>query len=393
MPKRLTDLAIRNAKPKVCRYEQSDNGGSLRLVVQPSGHKSFATRVWFNGKQIKHTLGDVAVLSLADALMADIEAVKNAKNGIDPRKAKQDAKVERMVAAENTFAHIAGLYLASKARAKKPLRTLNQITSRLTRLVIPQIGSQPIATLKRLQIVTALDRIERDNGARTADLCLSDISCVCGFQALRDENYASPIVKKMRRLSAADMRRDRTLTDSEVKALWGTGNAFAQFLLLTAARRCEVSDMRWAELEGSVWTLPASRNKVGCDLVRPLPAAAMKVLPARGADDEYVFGTLPDRPLRNFDHLKACLDKASGVKNWRLHDLRRTARSLMSRAGVVSDVAEMVLGHTLQGVRGVYDRHSYHSEKAHALEALAHQIKLIINPPKGNVTQLKRKRA
>ena len=42
------------------------------------------------------------------------------------------------------------------------------------------------------------------------------------------------------------------------------------------------------------------------------------------------------------------------------------------------------------GVRGIYDRHDYYSEKAHALEALAHQIELITNPPKGNVRQLRR---
>jgi hypothetical protein len=45
----------------------------------------------------------------------------------------------------------------------------------------------------------------------------------------------------------------------------------------------------------------------------------------------------------------------------------------------------------LKGVRGIYDRHDYHNEKAHALEALAHQIQLITSPPKGgNVRQLKR---
>ena len=76
------------------------------------------------------------------------------------------------------------------------------------------------------------------------------------------------------------------------------------------------------------------------------------------------------------------------MPEWRLHDLRRTARSLMSRAGVFSDIAEMVLGHKLTGVRGVYDRHSYASEKRNALEMLARLIGININPPKGNVVQI-----
>jgi hypothetical protein len=65
----------------------------------------------------------------------------------------------------------------------------------------------------------------------------------------------------------------------------------------------------------------------------------------------------------------------------------------MSRAGVNADHAERCLGHVIGGVRGTYDRHEYHNEKAHALEALAHQIALITNPPKDNVTNFKRKRA
>jgi integrase len=85
------------------------------------------------------------------------------------------------------------------------------------------------------------------------------------------------------------------------------------------------------------------------------------------------------------------IDKASGVTGWRLHDARRTARSLMSRAGVNSDHAERCLGHVIGGVRGIYDRHEYQAEKAHALEMLAHQVALIVDPPKGNIRQLKRR--
>jgi integrase len=62
------------------------------------------------------------------------------------------------------------------------------------------------------------------------------------------------------------------------------------------------------------------------------------------------------------------------------HDLRRTARSLMSRAGVNPDIAERCLGHVIGGVRGVYDRHQYIEEMHHAFEALASQIERIVHP-------------
>jgi hypothetical protein len=76
------------------------------------------------------------------------------------------------------------------------------------------------------------------------------------------------------------------------------------------------------------------------------------------------------------------------MADWVLHDLRRTARSLMSRAGVLPHVSERVLGHAIPGVEGVYDRHSYDTEKAHALLQLAALVETIINPPSGNVVPM-----
>ena len=68
------------------------------------------------------------------------------------------------------------------------------------------------------------------------------------------------------------------------------------------------------------------------------------------------------------------------IASWVIHDLRRTARSLMARAGVRPDVAERVMGHAIQGVEGVYDRHHYREEKATALRKLASLIERIVNP-------------
>jgi integrase len=74
---------------------------------------------------------------------------------------------------------------------------------------------------------------------------------------------------------------------------------------------------------------------------------------------------------------------------WVLHDLRRTARSLLSRAGVRPDISERVLGHAIPGVEGVYDRHSYSDEKADALNRLAALVESIIDPPVGNVVAMR----
>jgi integrase len=131
--------------------------------------------------------------------------------------------------------------------------------------------------------------------------------------------------------------------------------------------------MTWAEITDNLWTLPAARNKTGVDLIRPLSGLARGLLVG---NQEYVWGGT--RGITNFDRLKTKLDEASGTKAWTLHDLRRTAQSLMSRAGVPNDHAERCLGHIIGGVRGVYDRHEYLEEKRQAYEALARLIAGIV---------------
>ena len=69
----------------------------------------------------------------------------------------------------------------------------------------------------------------------------------------------------------------------------------------------------------------------------------------------------------------------------------RTARSLMSRASIRPDIAERVLGHAINGVGGIYDRHQYREEKAQALAALAKLIESIVHPTDKVVPMHRRK--
>jgi integrase len=186
----------------------------------------------------------------------------------------------------------------------------------------------------------------------------------------------------MRRASSKERARSRTLNDDELRAVWkataqGTFGALVRFLLLTSARRSEASEMTWGELEGSTWALPATRDKVSVGIVRPLSKAAYAILKALPRNGAYVFAA-DGAPMTGFSSRKKQLDAESGVTGWTIHDLRRTARSLMSRAAVPSDHAELCLGHALPGIRATYDRHSYHAEKAAALQALAEQVMGIV---------------
>jgi integrase len=95
----------------------------------------------------------------------------------------------------------------------------------------------------------------------------------------------------------------------------------------------------------------------------------------RYASNPYVFAARGDAYWQHFSgyHDKICIND-----HWTLHDLRRTARSLMSRAGVRPDIAERVMGHAMGGVEGIYDRHRYTEEKGDALSKLAALIERVV---------------
>jgi integrase len=410
MNKVLTDVAIRNLKPGKDRREVPDAGArGLYVVIQPSGLKSFAVRYRYAGMPRKLTL--TAGITLAAARKATADALYEVERGNDPSAAKRQAKGTQRAAAENTLRAVAEEYMK---REGGRLRSADWRQDVLDRLVYPTLGDRPIADIRRSDVIRLLDKIEEGKplgvkgGPVMADRTLAVIRKIMNWHATRSDDFRSPIVRGMARVKAKERARERTLTDDELRAVWKTAEttdgpfgSYVQFLLLTAARRNEASEMERAELlfydrmgipvqahsleaeevTGADWTLPADRNKTKVDLVRPLSAAARDVLakvPAL-AGCKFVFSTDGKNPISGFSRYKKRFDKASGITGWTLHDLRRTARSLMSRAGVNSDHAERCLGHVIAGVRGTYDRHEYHAEKQHAFAALASQVDRIVN--------------
>jgi integrase len=192
----------------------------------------------------------------------------------------------------------------------------------------------------------------------------------------------------------------RVLSDDEIRAIWprlaGTFGALVKTLLLTAQRREEVARMGWAELgEDGIWTIPGDRYKTKRPNFVPLSPAALAVIEAQPKIDgcDYVFtGRTRKTPFAGFSKGKSALDEVTGVAGWTLHDLRRTAKTLMVRSGVRPDISERVLGHVITGVEGVYDRHSYLDEKRDALEKLAAIVQRILNPAPAEVVSLKGRR-
>jgi integrase len=401
MARALTDIAVRNLKPskKKKRREIADPGArGLYVIVQPSGVKSFAVRYRHGGKSRKLTL--TPGITLAAARKAAADALYQVEQGHDPSVARRQAKQAQRLAAADTFKAVAEEYFGRGGDPGKGgganLRSKQWREAALERLVYPTLGDRPIAEIRRNEVNRLLDKIEDASGLVMADRALAIIRRIMNWHATRSDDFRSPIVRGMARADAKARARKRTLTDDELRAVWqaaetgeGPFERLVQFLLLTAARRNEAAYMRRSELSGAGWTLPASRNKTRVDLIRPLSMAAQAVLarvPSLAGCD-FVFSGDGRSAINGFSHFKKRFDAQCGVTGWTLHDLRRTARSLMSRAGVNADHAERCLGHVIGGVRETYDRHEFHAEKQHAYDALAAQIDRIVNP-RDNVTSL-----
>jgi integrase len=163
-----------------------------------------------------------------------------------------------------------------------------------------------------------------------------------------------------------------------------------QFLLLTGTRRNEGARIDRRERTGADWLIPGARIKGKRDFLIPLPKAAaglLDSLPVIGdGKTRPIFTTDGERPLAAFSQFKKAFDELCPIaERWTIHDLRRTARSLMSRAGVPADHAERAIGHVIGGIRGIYDRYEFYNEKKQALEALEGLLERILNPPDGEV--------
>jgi integrase len=364
----------------------------LRLRVTDNGAKTFVLVGRFGSKNpTARAIGKVGAISLEEARTKAREWLKLVAVGQDP------AHVAA-AAARDTLAAICEEYLK---RRGPELRSVDLIRSMLGRSVLPTLGSRPIADIRRSDIVRLLDGIEDASGPVAANRTLALLGTVMNWYAGRTDDYASPIIRGMARRK--EVARDRILTDEELRAIWqATAQptttlgaewpahcAYIRFLLLTGARRNEAAKTRWAEITGDSWTLPAARNKTGVELVRPLSQAALAIISGLPRHGDFVFSRTGEAALSGLSRFKIELDRASGTEGWVIHDLRRTARSLMSRAGVTSDHAERCLGHVIGSIRGVYDRHLYRDEMLLAYEKLASLVSEIVDP-QPNVVSINR---
>jgi integrase len=332
--------------------------------VTPAGAKSFVVVV--NNRW--HTIGATDAYSIEDARARARKIIHAVRDGGSP---------------PESFASVAAAWREEHV-VRKGLRSVSEVDRHLRRLNDAFAG-RDFADVKRIDIANLISGIAKEHGNRQGEYLLQTFRAMANWYARRHDDYASPIVPGMSPRVASACARERILSDDEIRLLWkqeGQSADFAKLLLLTGQREAKVASMEWEDLGvDGVWTIATEPREKGNGGKLALPQAALDIIERqrRFVNNPYIFVAGRGAGYIDSCNAKRRLDAMLGdLPPWCLHDLRRTASSLMARANVREDVGERVLGHKIPGVRGIYNRHAYDIERAQALQALADLIDEVV---------------
>ena len=389
-------LTIRNLKPELCSVEYFEKGrnhgdGAFGLRVSPKNK-----RTWFvmyqneQGKVKRFSLGTYPEVSLKDARKAASDVMAKVHDGSDPMGDKE---------ARRTAPRMTDLWTAYQGALS--MKSKNKVSSttyeehrRWNTVISPAIGHMKVEDITPGIISNLLDQV-----ARRAPVSANRLYTLLRimFKAGLAKSWIT--IHPMQWLDkpgGSEPPRKRVLTDDEIHILWPcfdkvrpNSRDALKLGLLTAQRPGEILSMRWEEvdLDKAIWRQENTKN--GSTNLVPLSPQVIKILVARKADNQtktgWVFPSAYNRSrgategkTRSTKAARIKLKQLSGIQDWTAHDLRRTARTLMSRLNIKQHIRERVLNHTQGGVVGVYDQHDYLHEKADALNKLGQEIDRIL---------------
>ena len=249
------------------------------LRISDRGVKTWIAMTRVHGRKIRLTLGRYPGLKLKDARELARKKMRLASEGVDPREYETEQRRQAERLRRNTFGAIATDYMADRA---VHLKSRNELQRKLDVDILPHWRDRPMRSITRRDVRQLL----REK-ARTAPIAANRVHALIGaiFNWALVEEFidASPVA----RLTpvAKEPERERVLSADEIRWIWGAagdlGYPFGtiyQFLLATDQRRGEVADMKWSEIEGDRWMLPAARTKGGAGHAVPLSSLAVGIL-------------------------------------------------------------------------------------------------------------------
>ena len=423
--KHLTDPGIAKIgkAPKGKRVERFDAGvPGLALRITDKGAKSWSVYYRSRGGHQRLTIGRWPEVGVA-AARDQARAIKDqAKAGVDPKQARAADKAAADDSEPNTFGAIAEQYIKIECSDRKlengktlpaKLKRGWEVERIIRRELMPQWSDRPFAELRRRDAIKVTEALVDAGKPAAANRLHEIIRRIGRWAARRDEIDLNPFADMDP--PAPKVVRDRYLKPDEIKAVWqawdATGYPFGplgKMLLVTAQRLNEVAQIQRPEIDRdkALWTIPGSRTKNGREAEVPLSSLALEILDSlpEFTEGDFVFTTTSGKRPVSASRLKARTDKLvldaareaaedpesiEPLPPWRVHDLRRTARTGLAELGVPQIVAEKVLNHAESNVLvKTYDRHEYAAEKCDALERWALRLREITEPPPANVVRL-----
>jgi integrase len=376
MPVTLTDRVVQQAKAKDARVEIPDAiVPGLYLVVQPTGVKSWAIRYRVGARTRKLTLpGRYPVLSLGKARDAARTALGSVGDGEDPAAAKRAG-----TPADDTLAAYIAVYREKHVSTVRP-GTARNINRELENMQ-DAWPARSLRSISKKDVVAVIDKTMK-RGPSAGVTAWKVAKAFFAWCEAREDDFASPA--RSIRKPAKEISRDRVLDDAELKLTWdaadaesGPAGALVKLLILSGARRNEVTELAREEIGTDAIELPGERTKNGLPHaipITPMIGRVLKLLPATG---KYVLnGT--DRPFG--DHSGAKNKVVPAIRPWTLHDLRRSFASGLQRLGVAPHIVELALNHrsgTFSGVAGIYQRHRYAKEVREAFELWSQHVETL----------------
>lgn len=411
--KKITDSWLR--KPTTTRESRTEPGGLVARKGPQGG--VFYVQYTLDGRLRVPRLGaykpnaadrDGLTIAQARAAAAAMKVqVSEARAGraLDPaaerRAEKSAARMERLV--DPTVRDFAEVYVKRHAKAHR--KTWDEAERILERDVLPLIGEIKLAAAQRAHWIAVLDRKVDAGFPKQAGEVLKVVRKMLNYAVERGQIPASPLTGIKAPAKSAPRRRVLVGEKGDeigglFRALEACGmhpgmKAAIEFQLLTAQRPGAVRGARWSEIdrEAGTWTVPPERMKRSlsgpwADLAHVVPVSreALAVLDRAhllSGDSPFVFpGRDSKKPWSDTGidhelHRPQTLAKLreQGVERFNLHDLRRSATTLMAKAKIAPHVLERALGHVPSGVLAEhYDIHSYLPEMREALEKLGARV-------------------
>ncbi len=286
---KLTDRWISNCQlPARGRAEHSDAiCPGLYLRVTPTGVKSFSLIVR-RQRLVRHMLGRYPVLSLADARRRAMALMRELADA-----GAQDGAVESGATAAPTLTELVDSYV--ELHLKRNTRSWRLSQSSLCQPALAHLHERNATSIEKREIIAVIDGLVDAGKPHAGVNLLKTLKAMFNWAIDRDLMTVNPCDRV--RPPVKTTQRSRVLSDSEIVSVWRACDwvpapfgAMVRMLLYTGARRNEIAQMRWSELDGNVWTLPAARSKSKRANSLPLPPVAMAILQAqpRFGNDGYV---------------------------------------------------------------------------------------------------------